>query len=373
MKRSTLLLLSVLLASCRHAPPAEDPAPFAVEGDLVALSGAAAQTTSVVVEPVAPGGEDHITLTGRIVWDEDSTVRIFPPVSGRVVHIATDLGARVTKQACLATLASPDLGQAQADAARAAADLRAAERTLDRERQLLERGAAPRKDVEQAEADLDRARAEHERTQARLALWGGVRPAGRVDQEFALVSPVAGVVVERNLNPGQEVRSDTNAPLFVVSDPRRLWVVLDLTEKDLDITPGAKLTIHTPAYPDRTFPGVLERVGASLDPATRTVHARGRLANPDGALKAEMYVTIDVLKPVAGSGLALPARAVIADGAQRFVFVEEKPGRYRRTAVSVGPEREGRMPIVDGLAASARIVTEGSLLLEAAWADGRKS
>jgi cobalt-zinc-cadmium efflux system membrane fusion protein len=181
-------------------------------------------------------------------------------------------------------------------------------------------------------------------------------------------------VVERNLNPGQEVRADSQTPLFVISDPSRLWVLLDVTEKDLpDVARGATLVVRSPAYPDRSFPGTLEVMGAALDPATRTVRARGRLDSGGGLLKAEMYVSVDVLKSGPSHHLMVPARALLQDGERRFVFVEEAPGRYRRVEVGAGPEREGSVPIFSGIAEATRIVTEGSLLLEAAWAEGRTS
>ena len=61
------------------------------------------------------------------------------------------------------------------------------------------------------------------------------------------------------------------------------------------------------------------------------------------------------------------------DGSQsrRFVYVEEGRSRYRRTAVEVGPELEGTVPVVSGLGDGARIVVEGELLLESAWAEAR--
>lgn len=376
--KANLLAVSVLVLAaiaCGEGERPPVPPPFRVQDDVIAFSDPSTRSSTIVVEPVRRGGDGHVTLTGRLVWDEDATVRVFPPVSGRVVRIASDLGRDVRKGDLLAVLASPDFGQAQADTARAEADLRSAERNLLRVRLLQERGAAARRDLEQAEADDERARAESERTRARLTLWGGERAqAARVDQAFPLVSAVAGLVVERSLNPGQEVRADGTTPLFVVSDPRRLWVLLDVTDNDLpDITARARLAVHAPAYPDREFAGILERLGAGLDPATRTVHARGSVANDGGLLKSEMYVTVDVDTPRPGARLVLPAHAVIDEKGRHFVFVEERPGRYRRTAVSLGPERAGSVPVVAGLASDARIVTEGSLLLEAAWAAGRKS
>jgi cobalt-zinc-cadmium efflux system membrane fusion protein len=364
----------VLLAACSDGSKAPDSRPFTVEGDVVRFSDPSAEAATVQVESAGPGGDDRVAVTGRMVWDEDATVRVFPPVSGRVARIAADLGAWVKKGSVLATLASPDFGQAQAEAVRAAADLKAADRAIERVRLLFGRGASPRKDLDQAEADFERARAEAERTSRRLRLWGGdgAEP-GRIDQDFPLRSPVAGQVVERNLNPGQELRSDTTTPLFVISDSRRLWVLLDITEKDLpDVAAGAPLAIRTPAYPERTFPGVLDLLGASLDPATRTVRARGKVRCPEGLLKAEMYVTVDLPRTSARRRLVLPVHAVIRQGDDRFVFLEEGPGRYRRTPIAAGPERDGSVPVLSGLAEGARVVTGGSLLLEAAWAEAKR-
>src|ERR1700749_2183830 len=101
---------------------------------------------------------------------------------------------------------SADFGQAQADASRAATDLRLAERTLNRTRDLLQHGAAATKDVEAAENDYESKVAENERTQAQLRRFGVEQ--GSIDGLFPLKTPLAGVLVEKTINPGQEVRPD---------------------------------------------------------------------------------------------------------------------------------------------------------------------
>ncbi len=369
-QHAVVLMLTIVSSACNRASTDVEAPPYRVEGDLVVFADGR-RPPGLSIEPVRRAGSDQLTVTGRLVWDEDTTVRVFPPVSGRVVSIRTDVGVRVAAGQTLALLASPDFGQAQSDAARAAADLAAADRALDRVRQLFERGASPRKDLDQAEADRERARAEAARTRARLNLWGGPAAApGTVDQAFGLTSPVAGLIVERALNPGQEVRSDATTPLFVVSDPKTLWILLDITEGDLpSVASGAGLRVHSAAWPGRAFPGRLEVVGASLDPQTRKVRARGRVENAEGLLKGEMYVTVDVLKTTAARRMVLPAYAVIRDD-QTFVFVEEAPGRYRRVPVSLGAEREGLVTLLSGVQDSSWLVTQGILLLEAAWAEG---
>ncbi len=364
------LLLAVLalagLADACSGPGATPPPAGAsptVEKDRVSFAAGAAQLGSLRIEEAALQEEPPLKLTGRLVWDEDRTTRVTAPVAGRVVEIEGKLGARVAAGAPLATISSPDFGQAQSDAARAAADLDAARKTHDRVSRLVERGAAPRKDLDAAASDVARAKAEATRTAARLRRWGGEE--GRtVDQAFVVGSPLSGVVVERNVNPGMEVRPDLPAPLFVVTDPAHLWVSLDVPEADLSsVEKGAVLSVASPVFPGRPFPGRLDYVGESLDPATRTLKARGSVENGAGQLKAEMYVTVEVLRRNAPKAVVIPARAVLSAGEVRYVFVEEKPGQFVKTVVSVGRERDGRVSVTSGLPAGSRVVTEGSILL----------
>src|SRR5262249_19183304 len=187
-----------------------------------------------------------------------------------------------------------DLGQAQADVRTADGAERLAESNLARLRELYDHGAAPRKDVDAAEAESARAASERARARARLASYGA--GADSVDGVFLLRSPIAGTVVERNVTKGQEVRPDqmlANAPqlcspLLVLSDPSRLWIQIDAAETQLAcLTPGAPLRLATSAFPGRSFAGRLDLVSESIDPVTHTVKARGTVPNPGRRLKAD--------------------------------------------------------------------------------------
>ncbi len=372
----TGLLASSLLASCgRRLPDAAEIPPPVRAGDTVTFAAGSPQLAAFKVEPVTGQKPAPLVVTGRLAWDEDATVRVLPPLGGRVVTLKAPVGTRVFAGALLAEISSPDFGQAQSDAARAATDLASAERTRERVIRLVERGASPRKDLDAAEADLSRTRAEARRTAARLTRWGG-DGAGDVargpDQLYRLTSPIAGVVVERNANAGQEARPDATVPLFVVSEPRALWVMLDVTERDLaSVKAGDRLSLRTDAYTGRMFAGRLDLVGDALDPATRTVKARGRVDNSAMLLKAEMYVTVEVEGRAGVAAAVVPARAVLTEDGKRFCFVLDGPGRFRRAAVEVGIERDGKVPVLSGLPEGARVVTEGSLLLSSLFSSGR--
>lgn len=361
------------LAGCRAEHRAVDPPGPRIEGGTrIVYAADAPELTSLSTAPTAPSSVGTVRTTGRLAWDEDRTARVFPPVGGRVRRLLADLEQRVERGAPLAAIESPDFGQAQAEANRAATDLAVAERTLARVRELYEHAAAPQKDVEAAQADRDRARAESERAASHLALLGG-QPGGAhgVDQHFVLRSPIAGVVVDRAINPGLEVRTDAQGPLFVVSDPSRLWVYLDVVDQELaSVRAGLPLTLHCNAYPQRVFAGRVEVVGDTLDPATRTVKARGVVDNPNRLLKAEMYVDVEVADPSLRPALEVPSAAVVAEGRQRYVFVEEGRGRFNRRPVTAGAERGGKTVILAGLGAGQRVVVDGSLLLESLLTSG---
>lgn len=354
---ATLMLFGLL--GCHHGTQESGTAAPAVNGDCVSFPGG---VSSLSVLPVMIGPRQDLHFTGRLVWDEESTVRVFSPVTGRVTKLRADLGQAVAKGEALADIESPDLGQAQSDAVRATTDLHAAERNLARVQALLEHGAAPRKDAENAEADLARAQAEQKRAQARLALYGG---SGGIDQRFALRSPISGLVVDRAINPGQEVRPDAQNPLCVVSNPNRLWVILDATEQYLPLLHrGMKLKVRSAAFPNESWAGALEVVGDTLDPSTRTLKVRGSIPNPGHRLKAEMYVDVDLCKGDKGNGFFVPVGAVVSEGTASFVFVAEAHGTYRRQAVRLGPEQGERVEVLDGLKEGQSVVTGGSLLLQ---------
>ena len=183
---------------------------------------------------------------------------------------------------------------------------------------------------------------------------------------------MVGVLVEKNINPGAELRADLMlantpqlaSPQFVVTDPERLWVVIDVPERDqARVRAGQQFTVKSTSLPGQTFSGRVNVVGDGLDPNTRTIRVRGSLTNPGRLLKAEMFVQAEV--PVAPeAGVVVPAVAMFLRGEQHCVILEDAPGRYVRRVVTPGAEHNGQLLITSGLSAGQRVVTEGAMLLE---------
>jgi cobalt-zinc-cadmium efflux system membrane fusion protein len=274
------------------------------------------------------------------------------------------MGQAVQPGSALATLASPDYGAAQADAAKARADVDFSRKALARQRELLDLGMVARKDHEQAEADAARSQAELARAQARVALYGG---AAGVDQKLALRSTLAGVVVERNLNPGQEVRPDQAGPgvppLFVISDPATLWVQIDAREADAGtMRRGAAFELEVPALPGQRFEGRVTAVADAIDTITRTIKVRGYVPNAGRVLRAEMLATARFERSL-GSGVMLPAQAVRLAGSTHSVFVQVAPGAFEPREVRIGWQGPQQVLVSGGLEVGEQVVSGNMLLL----------
>lgn len=373
------LAILAVLSGCGGAEKAADVPEAKVSGETISMPTNSPQRAALTVEPIGPEQPAFVPLTGRLVWDEDITVRVFTPFAGIVRKLQVDVNQPVEKGAPLAEIQSPDFAQAQADSRKADSDFERTQLSLTRVRDLFAHGAAPHKDLESAEADFASARAEKDRADIRLSFYGA--QATPVNLGFLLPSPLSGVVVERNVNPGQEVRPDQMlanvpqlaAPLFTITDPKTLWVWLDVTETHLPLVhKGQELLIRSKAFPDRPFKGKLDLIGDSLDPTTRTVRARGTVENPDKLLKAELYVTVEIPDAVPMS-LQVPSKAVFLRDNQYYVFLETGNGDFQRHPVKLGSEREGKVAILEGLQEGQRLVTEGCLLLQSLMDNAPKS
>ena len=359
------IVASALVSACGDGDAKPDIARPRLENGQIVFPEGSSQVASFATEAVKESGPLQLRLTGRLVWDENRTVRLYPPFAGRVLQILVKTGERVSRGQALAKLASPDFGQAQADARRAQSDFALAEKNLNRLRELHAAGVSSRKDLATAEADYGRADAELARAMSKIKLYGAITDS--VDQNFSLASPIDGVVVERNINPGQELRPDlqlANSPaMFVITDPSHLWVQLDAAESQLaSLRVGKKVQLHSAAWPEQVFTATLDNISDFIDPTTRTVKVRGVVENRERKLKGEMFVTAD-LQETPHAELQVPEKALLLVGDAYFVFVEEKPGRYSREAVKVDSVQEGVASVSSGVKLGQKVVIEGNLFL----------
>lgn len=307
--------------------------------------------------------QEHVFgLPARLTWDEDHTARISSPIAGHLTEVLVQIGATVKENQALAYLSSPDLGSAQADVERAKSDLAQAEHNRSRNKDLAEAGIIAGKDFEQAQSDFTRSKAEAVRAEVRLKSLGAT---DTVDQKFTIRSPIAGVLVARNTNPGMEWRPDAaSPPLFVVSDPTYLWCWIDAPEQAINaLHKDMNVILRSSAWPNETFVAQVDFIEDALDPTSHTLKVRAKLRNTSLKLKGEMYVTAE-LSSLARDTLDIPTKAVFLKESTKMVFVKTSEGVYTRKIITPIDSNEEWVTIAGGLNKGDEVVLDGALFLE---------
>lgn len=360
------------VSGCRSTPAAGSGLPSPPQ-DEVWLTPRQMEDAKVRIEPVAMrtvGNE--IVASGKVAFDDRRVAHVYSPVAGRVRRILAEPGTRVKKGAPLATIESPDVGNASADLGKANADLVAAEHDLRRQKELYDAHAGSERDFESAQDNQGKAKAEMERSRQKARLYGGAS-AGTVTQEFTLRAPIDGEVIARNVNPGAEVQGQygggTAIELFTIGELDQVWVFAEVFEADLArVHRGATVSLKAIAYPNQSFSGKVDWIAGALDPIARTARVRCSIPNPNRELKPEMYATVSVA--VDGPTVAaLPRTALLRIADQTAVFVEigaAPDGRLKfvRRIVAVNDDQgTDYLPIIRGVAPGDRIVTIGATLL----------
>lgn len=301
-------------------------------------------------------------LPARITFDEDHAARVFSPVAGRVVQILVQTGQRVRAGEILAWLLAPDYDTAVADLRKAQADHDNKQAAQIRAQHLHDAGVIATRDLEAAVADARGAQAELARAAARLRGLDGVGKDGRLP----LRAPIEGVIAERHLNPGQEMRPDATDPAFVIIDPSHLDVVADVAETEVGkLHVGQHIRLQADGVDLSSLTGQINTVGIAMDAATRRIPIRAHLQGTSANVRPEMFVRLAPLDAGAPAAVAVPNSAIVTSGEKSFVFVERSPGLLVKTQVSLLLRGRDQSYVREGLSAGARVVTKGAILLDA--------
>ncbi len=354
----------LLLAACgRGDKGAADPA-----RDAAGLTPA--QRAKIHVAPVASDTfSPTVEETGTVAFNGNTSTQVLAPISGPVTRLAVELGDRVAAGAPLAYVASPDYAADVASYRKAVAAAENTRRIADQDQQLWKNDAIARRDLDQAETDAAQAAADRDAALEQLRAIGidsaGIAAiqAGRTiaAPQGVIRAPIAGVVVERLVTPGQLLQAGTT-PCFTIADLATVWVEANVFESDLpDVAVGDPADVQ-PTVGDERFTGTVDYVGALVDPQTRATAVRVVVRNHADFLKRDMYVRVAIHARHPRRGLLVPASAVLRDADNLpFVFVAGSGGAFVRRPVTLGTRVGERYEIAAGLAAGDQVITEGGL------------
>ena len=303
-----------------------------------------------------------LVLPAVVEADPSRTVKVLPPITGRVTDLKVQLGERVTEGQELAEIDSGDLAQAHADIEKARSMVTLTKKALDRQLGLEKARGAAIKDREQAQSDYDQAVAELGRAQTRLRAIGVQADQNEQSRLLTLNAPIAGSVIDLEVARGAFL-NDPTAAIMTITNLATVWVTANVPEKDTAlVTKGQDVDVVFSAYPGEVFTGKVFFIIDVLDPDTRRTKIRIAFENPDMKLKPNMFADATFLAP-RQTMQVIPAHALVLKDETDRVFVEVTPWTFESRPVGVGFQQGDQAVVEHGLKPGERIVVKGGVLL----------
>ena len=389
---AALLLVLAVAAFGRLTAHAEAPASPGPPG---VFRPTEAQWRDFAIRTVEPMSfQDEQDTDGKIATDDDHTTPVFSPYTGRVTRVFVPAGAVVKKGQPLFAVqgsefvqAQNDLGSAEASEQSAEVQVRAAQADEARLQELYKADGASLKDWQTSQATLAAAQATLRSAQVsmsavqnRLKIYGETdheigalsanAHAHKIQPEAVVTAPADGTVVLRQVEPGQFVSgaaSGTSTPVFSISDLSTVWLVANVREADAGkVRLGDEMNVRVLAYPDRVFHAKVTYIAPAVDPATRRLAVRARIANADRALKPEMFADFGIDTGPASNSLAAPEDAVIYEGQSAHVWLARPDHSLVLQQVRLGRSSRGLVEVLDGLRPGDQVATSGALFIDRA-------
>ncbi len=317
--------LALLLAACAENDPA-----MPQDENVVPV------VTAIVAEQEI---SDRIESVGTT--SANDSVEITARVSNVVTRINFNEGALVEKGDVLVELES---SEARANLAEAEADLVEIRSQYERSRELIRSNVISQSVLDQQQAQVNAAEARVAAARAVLA-------------DHTLRAPFDGRVGLRRVSIGTLVTPGT--VVTTLDQIREMQLDFAVPESYIaTLAPGQPVNAHSVAYPDETFTGVVDSINTRIDPVTRTVTVRARIANENGRLRPGMFMTVTLQKNPRNA-IVVPELALVPEGGNKFVFVVQDDTALLRE-VEIGTRMPGSVEIIRGLQEGDEIVVEGT-------------
>jgi|688.fasta_scaffold78091_2 cobalt-zinc-cadmium efflux system membrane fusion protein len=305
-----------------------------------------------------------LQFPGEIQINDDRTVHVVPRVSGVAEAVLVSTGQFVKKGQTLAVFSSQMISEQRSALQTAQKRLSLANTIYQREKTLWEQKITAEQDYLQALQGLREAEIAVDNSQQKLSALGVILNNNANSSSlnrFELRAPYDGLVVERNLSIGEAVKEDT--PIFTISDLSTVWAEVHIPAKDLPyVRMGDKVTLRATAFDAQTT-GTVAFIGALVGELTRMARARIVLANPQGAWRPGLFVSVEVKAAEVRVPIAIETDALQTLGTQQVVFVRTETG-FKAHPVKIGLNDGKHVEVVEGLAAGARYAAKGSYILK---------
>ena len=303
--------------------------------------------------------ENELKLTGKVTFDEDKVTKVFPVVSGVVTEIKAGIGDNVQKGQVLAVIKSTEMAGIENDLNKAGSDYEIARKNLEVMEDMYKGGIASGKELITAQEELQKAGSDLKKATNVSDIFGG---DGKT--VYYIKSPINGVIVDKNLSINMQIRTDYSESLFTISDLKNVWVMVNVFETDISkVKPDYNVEITTLSYPGQIIKGKIDQVYNVLDPVSKVMKARVRLANTNYQLKPEMFTNVILHYSEETPKLTVPSQAVIFDNSTNYVLVYRSRSDIEIREVKIYKSVNDKTYIDSGIKPGEKVIVNDNLLI----------
>jgi cobalt-zinc-cadmium efflux system membrane fusion protein len=324
-----------------------------------------------------------LRLSGVTDYDPATLSIVRTLFDSRVDRVLVDLGSKIKKGDPLLELFSTDLAAAKNDYEMARSQHDRDKKVLDYKAPLAQNNALPRKELIEIENDEAKSRYQMKLARDKLLVFGltpeeidnvanedGVQKA-----KMILRSRADGIVIKRTVVQGNNY--DSKDELMQIAPLDHLWVRGSVSELDADkVQVGQKLRVEFP-YSGLSIPATVEYIDKAIEAETRSAKFRTSIPNPEGRLKAGMFVRVLLQIPPKPGQTLIPRTAMVSVDRVDYVFVKKAgtTGQFERRPITVAKENNDFVLVAPAtqshhrLEAGEEVVSVGSLILEQMYED----
>lgn len=302
--------------------------------------------------------EDQLKLTGKVTFDEEKVIKVYPVVSGIVTDVKAGIGDRVTKGQVLAEIRSSEMAGVANDVNIAKSDYELALKNFRAMEDMYKGGIASGREYSASQEDLQKAKSALDKANSISGIYG------ENSKTFYVKAPISGVIVNKNVNPNMQIRSDYNDNLFTISDLKNLWVLANVFESDISkVRQNFEVEVTTLSYPDQIIKGKVDIVYDVLDDLTKVMKARIKLDNSQYLLKPGMFANVTLNYKEGIKKNEISSRAVIFDNSKNYVIVYRGKCDMEIREVNIYKVVDEKTYLESGLSVGEKVIVKNNLLV----------
>ncbi|MGN8071106.1 efflux RND transporter periplasmic adaptor subunit [Mucilaginibacter sp. SG564] len=300
-----------------------------------------------------------IKFNGAVDFNTDKVVNLFPLISGTLQDINVMQGDQVKAGQVLGVIKSAEVANYNAALINAETNVRLTAKQLDQQRDLFKSGLASKVDITSAEVNYEQAIAARTAAQ-RILRINGNNPNG----EYVIKSPIDGFIVQKNVTNSISIRTDNSAPMFTISNLKKIWVEANVYEENIGkVHEGDEAEVSTISYPDKVFKGKVDKLMNVLDPNSKVMKMKVVLDNPNFMLKPQMFATVTVNNTENEQAIAVSSSDLIFDHSQYYVIILKGPKDVQIRPVEVSSINGKLAYIKSGVSKGDRLIGSQAVLI----------